>query len=88
MKLVNGSYRQCINKECRSLPTIVFDIEGQGHRGGTYSIKILSCAQHEMDAEKVRQENYRALLFRKMTNPSWLGKAQEQELHGVNKESR
>lgn len=88
MKLVNGSYRQCINKDCRSLPTIVFDIEGQGHRGGTYSIKILSCAQHEVDAEKERQEHYRSLLFRRLENPSWLGKAQEQELQGPRKESR
>ena len=80
MKLVGGSYRKCIEEDCKALPTVVFHIEGQARHGATYSIKILACPDHKQVAENHRKENYRALLFRVDENPRWLPGAQETEL--------
>ncbi len=79
MNLVGGSYRKCIGKDCAVLPTIVFDIKGET-RQSRYTIMILSCSQHETEAQTLRTEKYASFPYQRLENPKWLKGAQESEL--------
>jgi hypothetical protein len=80
MQLVNGagtqSYRQCINTDCKTLPTNV--LRGR-HRQG-YAIQILFCNSHESDAIAVSLKDFKGIFFEGIPSPRWLKGAQGEEL--------
>jgi hypothetical protein len=77
-RLPTKSTRICIHEGCSNLPTIV--VRGQVRGRANYEVQSIACYDHESEALGAAKTKYPRVTFEKLYNPSWLTRAQIQEL--------
>ncbi len=78
MDRLSGKITSCIHKGCDKLPTIV--VVGQVEGRANYQVQSLGCNDHGSEALTAATTKYPRVTFETLYSPSWLKKAQSQEL--------